>query len=381
MTPESSVGRRDLVTRVLDGVASLGRTGVATAARLDGVRATGAPYAWRRFRHDSSLVAALRAHRTRLYRRIWAEAAQALDATITDLPGEFVQIRANGRVTLVRQHSTTLDGEVAVELGTVKAAGYRLLSAHGLPVPEHVELNSSDPAPAVEFIRTAPPPFIVKPAVGGAGFGVTGNVETVSDLRRAMLRASLFTPRVIVERQHPGSVYRLLLLDGELIDTICRSPPHVTGDGQSSIGELAFAECCRRVEKQGMGGLLPLWVDLDAVLTLRREGLRSSSVLPQNVRIPLKVATNQNAAHENVTINSVSPDLVAEAARAAAAVGLRLAGVDVVTSDATTSLVASGGVVLEVNRPALHHHYLVADPDHATRVAVPVLARALGLSS
>jgi hypothetical protein len=61
------------------------------------------------------------------------------------------------------------------------------------------------------------------------------------------------------------------------------------------------------------------------------------------------------------------------------AVGLRLAGVDVVTTDIGRPLVETGGVVTEVNGgPGLHHHYLVADRADATPVAVPVLEKLLG---
>ena len=67
---------------------------------------------------------------------------------------------------------------------------------------------------------------------------------------------------------------------------------------------------------------------------------------------------------------------------AAAAVGLRLAGVDVVTTDISRPLSETGGVVSEVNGgPGLHHHYLVADSARATPVAVPVLQKLIHDSS
>jgi D-alanine-D-alanine ligase-like ATP-grasp enzyme len=59
-------------------------------------------------------------------------------------------------------------------------------------------------------------------------------------------------------------------------------------------------------------------------------------------------------------------------------VGLRLAGVDVITPDASRPLEEAGGVVAEVNgTPGIHHHYHVADRANATPVAVPILERAL----
>jgi D-alanine-D-alanine ligase-like ATP-grasp enzyme len=55
-----------------------------------------------------------------------------------------------------------------------------------------------------------------------------------------------------------------------------------------------------------------------------------------------------------------------------------VAGVDVITPDASQPLEQSGGVVAEVNgTPGIHHHYHVADKANATPVAVPILERAL----
>ncbi len=74
----------------------------------------------------------------------------------------------------------------------------------------------------------------------------------------------------------------------------------------------------------------------------------------------------------------IEDGVLAEARAAAQAVGLALAGVDVITPDPTRPLREVGGVVNEVNgRPGLHHHYLVADPERAPRVAIPILERLL----
>ncbi len=78
---------------------------------------------------------------------------------------------------------------------------------------------------------------------------------------------------------------------------------------------------------------------------------------------------------DNETVReALAPELVADARTAAAAVGLRLAGVDVITPDASQPLREAGGVITDVNgTPGIHRHYLVADADGATRVAVPIL--------
>jgi cyanophycin synthetase len=73
-------------------------------------------------------------------------------------------------------------------------------------------------------------------------------------------------------------------------------------------------------------------------------------------------------------LTEVSDSLVADASRAAELLGVRLAGVDVITRDCRQSLAAAGGVVLEVNAtPGLHYHYEISNPENHVPVLVPIL--------
>jgi cyanophycin synthetase len=70
----------------------------------------------------------------------------------------------------------------------------------------------------------------------------------------------------------------------------------------------------------------------------------------------------------------VSQALIAQGARAAGTLGIRLAGVDVITPDPRVGLDESGGVINEVNTtPGLHFHYQVRNREAMVPVAVPIL--------
>jgi cyanophycin synthetase len=183
----------------------------------------------------------------------------------------------------------------------------------------------------------------------------------------------------LIERQVPGPVYRLLFLDGELIDVIRHVPPRLTGDGRSTVEGLIAAENERRLEGEGATGLSLLDVGLDTIFTLERQGLRLTSVVTDGEEFAVQTVTNDNRIEDTETIrDGLHPELVDASRRAALAVGLRVAGVDVITPDASQPLEQSGGVVAEVNgTPGIHHHYHVADKANATPVAVPILERAL----
>jgi D-alanine-D-alanine ligase-like ATP-grasp enzyme len=224
-------------------------------------------------------------------------------------------------------------------------------------------------------------PCVVKPTGGASGSGTTTGVRTREQLLRARLRGARVSRRLLIERQAEGDMYRLLFMDGELLDTVRRRPPRVTGDGRATIRELIAAENARRLDPEHPVSMPILRVDLDCLFTLEAAGLGLESVLPEGQTLAVKTVTSQNRIEDNETVREpISPDLVEEAREAAAQVGVRLAGIDLITRDLSRSLKKSGGVIIEVNgTPGLHYHYQVADEANATPVAVPILRRLLDI--
>jgi D-alanine-D-alanine ligase-like ATP-grasp enzyme len=350
------------------------------AAKADIIYSVRLRNAWRHWRDESAVRRDQRVRADTVYGPIWREAADEVGAEVTELGGGFIELRKGASAARVWQHMTQLDDVVTLRLARDKPVVHRLLAQADLPVPEHVVFERSSGDRAVELLDRDGGSWVVKPA-GGAfgGVGVTGGIETPSQLYRAALRASRSGAAMLLERQVPGQVFRLLVLDGEVLDVVGRRAPTVTGDGESTIAELVAAENRRRMASGGQLGVRLLGLDLDLLFQLDRRGLELSSVLPDGATTAIKTVTNQNAPTDNQTVESgLSAEVAAEACRAAAAVGVRLAGVDVVAESLGAPLRETGGTIIEVNAcPGLHHHYHVADPARATRVAVPVLRRLL----
>ena len=344
-------------------------------ARLDLLRSTGARGAWR-LRRDLRRWERLEpAPRDLTYRRLWEDAARETGAEVEVLSPQLLEIRRNGVSTRVQHQVVALDDPVTLATALDKALVHRLLTSRSLPVPDYVEIGRREIEPALAFLAEHSP-CVVKPAEGTAGgLGVTGSVTSARDLRRAVLAAGRYDDRVLIEAQIPGHLYRLLFLDGRLIDVVRRHPPRVTGDGRSSVRELVAQENDRRVAADDASAMWPLRIDLDCVLALERLGVGLDDVVPEGVTMAIKTATSENCTQDNETVTTApAPELVSEAAAAAQALGLRLAGLDVITPDLSRPLVAAGGAIVEVNgTPGLSHHYHVADAQRATRVAVPIL--------
>lgn len=364
---------------VIGALARGGRPGRELAIRIDLLRSVGVGEARRRKRDDAKLAKRTSDGRRPGYTRLWTKAAQALGAEVVDLGSGFLEFRHGSARARVWNSWVGLDDLVTWRLSLDKALVHRLLTGAGLPVPEHLQFDARDGTAAQAFLELSGGACVVKPLSAAGGSGTTSSVRTSAQLARAILRARRHGRQLLIEQQVAGAVYRFLFLDGELLDVIRRQPPRVQGDGRSTLAALIAAENERRFA--GAGGERPwlLRADLDAALTLEGAGLRLSSVPPAGEWVAVKTAVSQNGAHDNESVLAeVGPEIVAEARGAAQLLGIRLAGVDVITTDPGVSLAESGGVILEVNAtPGLHYHYEVADPARAVPVAVPILSRLL----
>lgn len=347
---------------------------------MDATRLIGVGPTWRAAREARRLGEPGPAGRNAVYRRIWQEAALALGADFRDIGRGYVEVRRGTRSVRMIENVTPLDDAVTLRMALDKALCHGLLAEASVNVPEHVEFAFDDPRPALELLHRVGR-TVVKPANGtGGGEGVTADIKNDHDLLRARLRAARFDDVLLAERHASGPLHRLLILEGKLLDVIVDRPPHMVGDGRSTLEELIRAENRRRREAQGEAGLELLGLDVDTALTLRGAELNLRSVPGEGREVPVKSVTNDRRLEDSHTYQGeIHPEVLGEAVAAARAVGLRLAGVDVVAASVERPLGETGGAVIEVNgTPGIHRHYHVADRGAATPVAIEIVDRMLG---
>lgn len=314
----------------------------------------------RRLHGRGAATVALARQRSRFYEEVWRRAADTAGAEVTVVDGSLLHIGFQKGRLLVRENLTSLDDPVTLAIAGDKPLAYRLLAADGIPVAEHVVVRHDDLASAEEFLRCLAAPCVVKPALdGAAGAGVTTGVVDRRHLAGALARAGAWSVDVLLERQVEGGSYRLLYFDGELLDAVLRGPPLLRGDGRSTIRHLVAAENSERAARGIEVAQTLLGVDRDLRTTLRRQGYGLESVPPARAVVQAKTVVNDNRRDENEAAGEwLCPEVVATGASAARAIGARLAGVDVMTTDPGVPLEHSGGVVLEVNTtPGYYYHY------------------------
>ena len=318
------------------------------------------------------------------YSGFWQDSATSLGASCEVWEFGYHRIARSGLSTLVRGSGVRLDDHLILALMGNKLLTYRLLAEQGLDVPRHVRCTPTNLEPAHRLMAEIGKPLVIKPMSGtGGGQGVTTGITDAKSLRRAARFASRFDPDLLAEEQIEGASYRLLYLDGELIDAVRRDPPRLVADGKSTIRQLMKLENRRRLTGRPFTALRPLRLDRDAQNYLAAHGLSSSSIPAAGEVIVIKRAVNENSAAENHVVRSeVHPATAALGAKLVQNLGVRLAGLDLLCRDISQPLTRANGLISEINTtPGLHHHVLIADQHNAAAVGAILLGHLFETSS
>ena len=233
----------------------------------------------------------------------------------------------------------------------------KLLAAAGVPVPAGRAVSDADDAwkAACEIGL----PVVVKPLDGNQGKGVTVNITSEEQLRKAFEVATTFRDDILVERYMPGNDFRLLVVGDRLVAAARRDPPKVVGDGTSSIAQLV--EQVNKDPRRGSGhstSLTKIRFDDIAKECLANQGFSAESVPLKGQRVNLRNNANLSTGGSATDVtDDVHPDVAARAVAAAHMVGLDICGVDVVSDSILRPLEEQGGGMVEVNAaPGLRMH-------------------------
>jgi cyanophycin synthetase len=249
---------------------------------------------------------------------------------------------------------------IAQGIAQDKALTRSLLAEVGVPVPEGRTVADVDEA--IAAAQGLGWPVVVKPNAGRQGLGVSLNVGDEAGVREAFARAwAVGMGGVRVERQVRGEDYRLLVVNGRLVAAARRDPPLVVGDGVQCVAQLiqALNDDPRRAAVDHAGLLSRVDSGDPAVrdeLLRQGLGLDSAPELGRVVRLRANGNLSTGGSAVDVT-DGVHPEVAARAVEAARAVGLDVAGIDVIAADIGRPLEPDNGAVIEVNAgPGLRMH-------------------------
>jgi cyanophycin synthetase len=313
--------------------------------------------------------------RVRFYQQFWQFSADHIGAELQALSDNWRMVKKNGDCTFLQGERVMLDSAVTLELAGNKALIYQLLNEDGYQVPQSHLFSLDTIDEAYKFQKEIQGDVVIKPMASWAGQGVTVNIKTPEALKKASSYASRFGDKLLIEKHIQGDSYRLLFLNGELIDAVRRDPPQVKGDGKYTIKQLIDRENQLRLKGSEIIALSAIVIDIDCKRTLKEQQLSLGHIPANGETIAIKKVVNHNNRYENhVVKHLVHQDIVSLGHKICLQYGIELAGLDIITTDINRPLSETGGVINEINTtPGLHHHSLVSDHSMITPVGSLVL--------
>lgn len=226
----------------------------------------------------------------------------------------------------------------------------QVLRDAGLPAPTHAYATSA--RMAVQIAQQLRYPVVVKPADRDQGLGVSADLQSDAQVEAAFAHARTFSPHILVEKHVHGQDYRITVMGGRMIKAVVRRPAGIVGDGQQTIAQLVARmradPAHARDGAQRGHGLIAL--DAEALGMLEQLGMGAQTVPADGVFIPLRRRANVSAGGTPTLVTAqVHPDNQRLAERCARALGLDLAGIDLILDDIGLSWMETGALVCEVN--------------------------------
>lgn len=286
-------------------------------------------------------------------------ASMYLAAEDRDIPairlnnGNLIQFGYGNLQRRVWTAETDQTSAIAETISRDKDLTKSILELNGVPVPLGKKVNSADEAWKVS--QAIGLPVVIKPIDGNHGRGVFINLENETEVQVAFEIAQDEGSGVIVEQFIKGIEHRLLIVDGKLAAAAKGKEAFVFGDAIHNIVELIDLQL-NSDPRRGTNEDQPLnLVSLDSsvILELKRQDLAPESVPASGQKVLIQ--RNGNVAYD--CTDDVHHEVAEIAIQAAKAVGLDIAGIDLVTTDISIPLSESKGAIVEVNAgPGLLMH-------------------------
>jgi cyanophycin synthetase len=290
---------------------------------------------------------------------VMLEAARRRGIPVRRNPDDgVVQLGLGKALRRMRSTMTDFTSVLATEITSDKHWTKTVLKRVGLGIPEGETSRTLEGA--LQIAGDIGFPVLLKPLDANNGRGISGRIDTLDGVREAWPLAVVEHPVVVVERFAEGNDHRVLVVNRRVIACVERVPAHVVGDGRRSIRELALEinKDPQRSKTNPSAHLAPLPLDELTEAFLARTGRALDSVPNEGEVVTLRSTANISTGGTSIDrTDDMHPGNRALCELAAGAVGLDVAGLDVLTPDISVPFQENGAVIIEVNAsPGIRMH-------------------------
>ena len=238
---------------------------------------------------------------------------------------------------------TSVTSHIATVVSSNKHVAAEVFRSHGIPVPRQVMI--SDEREITLALRRLKYPLVIKPATTDFGIAVYLDLNDETTVRSAFASARKHG-KVLIEEQIAGEQHRIMVINGKFRSARRHKPAHVTGDGQTTITELVQQANVERLRN----GWQPIPLDKESEFLVNRQGMRFDSIPDSGVEVRLRSQANLSTGGTmEIMTDSIHPENIELAERAAAVMDIDVAGIDYLTTDITQPYHKVGGAICEIN--------------------------------
>lgn len=248
---------------------------------------------------------------------------------------------------------STIDSDSAMgsKLSQNKIFTANILKMAGLPAPIHGVTSNKEEALSISNQITYP--IVVKPVDLDRGEGVSVNIFNENDLIKAFELAYKLskTKQVIIEKQVTGICHRLFIINNKLLYAVKRLPISILSDGENKIEVLIKKANQKEFLKTPWDYTRQYFPDDElAIETLKKLSYTLESIPQKDILIPLRdiESTQWGGIDEDVT-NMIHPDNLKIAFQATNLFELKVAGIDIITTDISKPWYETDAIINEVN--------------------------------
>lgn len=236
---------------------------------------------------------------------------------------------------------------------------------------------------ALEIYDEVGPPLIAKPRLGSRSRHTSMHIQTRDELVRAFYSAQKLCPWVVIEEELQGPVFRATVIAGKLIGVARRDMPLVTGDGQSTIGQLV-REANEHPRRHGNSIYTILPTQAEAADELTRQGHTWASVPAAGEQVLLAPKVNRGMGGVTTEVTTEThADNRALFEKTAQVVGDPIIGIDFIVRMVELPWHQQGACgVIECNSLPfidLHHYPISGAPQNAAGAVWDLLNHHFGV--